>query len=515
MGREVYRARDTRLGSTVALEVPILLLRSKATTVATRSVLLLVALVPAGSAQRDPELERQARNLTGAVFAGSSMDNLRELCDRIGPRVTGTKGHQDTAEWAAAQFRASGIKEVHFEPFTIPSGWQRGWAQSQINSPIQRRLHLETVSWAPSTPPGGVKGEITVITDLSEVNLRSKAGEIKDRIVLFDTERVFADGFNKTYTRLIASYRVFKGLGARAILFNDTVPNNVLGDWLDIDNGQAELQPLPIAEIGMEDYKLLRRLLEEGPVTIGFEYQNQITGPTQVSNVVAEIRGSKKPDEWILVGAHFDSWDLATGCQDNGTGTVMVLEVAKLFAALPHPPERSVRFILWTGEEPGLLGSRFYVKQHVQELDKFVAVLNTDNGAGHPKGWKVEGRKDLKEAMTPIGSTYLRDLSAGAISMEVTFDTDHGPFMLHGIPALDLWVDDPPYAAVHHKSSDTFDKVDPIFFKADTAVVAATAYVLAQLPKPIAPHLDHAAVGEILKKAELDQYLIAHGDWVP
>jgi serine/threonine protein kinase len=137
---EVYRAHDTRLGSTVVLEVLILMLRSKTTSVATISVLLLVAR---SSAQRDPELERQARNLTGAVFAGSSMDNLRELCDRLGPRVTGTKGHQDAAEWAAAQFRASGIKEVHFEPFTIPSGWQRGWAQSQINSPIQRRLHLK------------------------------------------------------------------------------------------------------------------------------------------------------------------------------------------------------------------------------------------------------------------------------------------------------------------------------------------------------------------------------------
>ena len=87
-----------KFGSTVAIEVPILMLRSKTTTVATISVLLLVALVPASSAQRDPELERQARNLTGAVFAGSSMDNLRELCDRIGPRVTGTKGHQDAAE---------------------------------------------------------------------------------------------------------------------------------------------------------------------------------------------------------------------------------------------------------------------------------------------------------------------------------------------------------------------------------------------------------------------------------
>src|ERR1700674_2777011 len=113
MGGEGYRARDTRLGRTGALEAPILMLRSDTTNRAAISVVLLVALVPAGPAQRDPELERQARNLTGAVFAGSSMDNLRELCDRIGPRVTGTKGHQDTAEWAAAQFRASGIKEVH------------------------------------------------------------------------------------------------------------------------------------------------------------------------------------------------------------------------------------------------------------------------------------------------------------------------------------------------------------------------------------------------------------------
>jgi len=489
--------------------------RSKITTIAMTSALLLVAPIPASAAQPDSELEREVRSLAGNIFAGTSMESLRELCDRIGPRVAGTKGYQDAAEWAAAQFRANGIKDVHLEPFTIPNGWQRGWAQSQIYSPIQRRLHLESVSWTPSTPPGGVKGEITVITDLSERNLRSQAAEIKNRIVLLDTERVFADGFNKTYARLIASYPLLKSLGARALVLNNTVPNNVLGDWLDIDNAKAEIQPLPIAEIGMEDYKLLRRLLEEGAVTIGFEYQNQITGPTQVSNVVAEIRGSEKPDEWILIGAHLDSWDLGTGCQDNGTGSVMVLEIAKAFAALPHPPRRSIRFVLWTGEEPGLLGSRFYVKQHVRELDKWVAVLNTDNGAGHPKGWKVEGRKDLKEAMAPIGSAYLRDLSADRISMEVTFDTDHGPFMLRGIPTLDLWVEDGPYEAVHHKSSDTFDKVDPIFFKADTAIVAATGYVIAQMSKPIAPHLDHSAVGEILKKAELDQYLIAHGDWVP
>jgi carboxypeptidase Q len=476
---------------------------------------VFLALATASSAQHDPELEKTTKSLTGSIFAGSSMDTLRELCDRIGPRLTGAKGYEDAAEWAVAQFHAAGIKDVHLEPFTIPSGWQRGWAESRIYSPIERRLHLESVSWSPSTPPDGVKGEIIVISDLSEASLRSKAAEIKGRIVLLDTERVFAGGFNKAYPRLIASYSIFKGRGALALVFNDTVANNVLGDWLDIDNGEAKLQPLPIAEIGMEDFKLLQRLLVNGPVTIGFEYQNKITGPTQVSNVVAELRGSEKPEEWIVVGAHLDSWDLATGCQDNGTGSVMVLEVAKQFAALPHAPRRSVRFILWTGEEPGLLGSRTYAKQHATELDQCVAVVNTDNGAGHPKGWKVEGRDDLKEAMSTLGATYLRDLSAGGISMEVTFDTDHGPFMLHGIPALDLWVDDPPYEAVHHKSGDTYDKVDPILFKADAAVVGVTAYLMAQLPQPIAPHLNHAAVSQILNKAELDQYLIAHGDWVP
>jgi hypothetical protein len=207
------------------------------------------------------------------------------------------------------------------------------------------------VSWAPSTPRGGIIGEIVVVDDLSSEALRAKAAQIKDRIVLIDTEHAFAEGFIKAYPLLSASYRLFKDLGARGLILNDNVPNQVIGDWLDIDNGKAEIQPLAIAEIGMEDYKLLRRLHQQGAVTIGFEYQNQISGPTQVSNVVGEIRGKENPDEWILIGAHLDSWDLGTGCQDNGTGVSMVLESAKAIAALPSPPRRSVRFVLWTGEE--------------------------------------------------------------------------------------------------------------------------------------------------------------------
>ena len=485
-----------------------------------RSRIALVAIVLSASALRgyaqiEAQLQQEAKQVAAAVLAGPSVEKLDELCDRFGARLTGTTAHEQAAEWAAAQFRSAGIQDVKFERITLPNGWQRGWAESYMYAPVQRKLHLETVSWTPSTPPGGVKGEVVVISDISEPALRAQASAIKDRIVLFDTDRVFADGFNQAYAKLIASYSIFKTLGAQALVLPDAVPNNVLGDWLDIDNGTGEIQPLPIAELGMEDALLVRRLLLKGPVTIGFSYENRISGPVSSNSVIAEIRGREKPDEWIVVGGHLDSWDLATGAQDDGTGAIMVLEAARAIAALPHPPRRSIRFALWTGEEPGLLGSRAYVKAHATELDHCVAVVNTDNGAGRPRGWIVEGREDLKAALAELVPIYLKGYGADKVSLETTFDTDQGPFMLHGIPSFDLWVDDVPYNLVHHKSSDTVDKVDPAYFKTDGAIVAVLAYVIAQREQAIAPHLSHAAVSEILKKAELDGYLIAHGDWQP
>jgi Zn-dependent M28 family amino/carboxypeptidase len=184
-------------------------------------------------------------------------------------------------------------------------------------------------------------------------------------------------------------------------------------------------------------------------------------------------------------------------------------------AALGKAPRRSVRFVLWGGEEEGLLGSYAYTQAHKGELAKCVAVLNTDNGAGHPKGWKVEGRADLKQAMQPWSDGLLKDLSGGDLSMETTYDTDHGPFVLQGIPALDLWVDMTKYFEIHHKASDTLDKVDPLEFKAGTAIVAATAYAIAESDKAIAPHIDHAAVREILRNAKLEDLVENAGVWKP
>jgi len=353
------------------------------------------------------------------------------------------------------------------------------------------------------------------VGDVSPEKIKARTEQIKGRIVLIDWEEIFSEGFRKALARLLASYMLFKEAGAVAVIFPDPALNNVLGDSIDLIP-DAKVSPLPMAEICLEDVKLIRRLLAQGPVRIEFEFENRVSGATQVNNIVAEIPGSEKPAEWILIGAHLDSWDLGSGTQDNGTGSVMVLETARAFAALQKAPSRTVRFVLWAGEEQGYLGSRAYIQAHFSELGNCVAVLNTDDGAGHPRGWEVKGRKDVKEAMKPISDYLLKDLGGGELSEAIDFIDDDGMFMLQGIPVLDFLADESHYQEIHHKSSDTFDKVDALNFKAGAAIVAVTAYAVAQQAQPIAPHIGHAAVAEILKKnPDLDFLLTSEGLWKP
>ena len=464
-------------------------------------------------AEQPSDMKPVTDKLAASIYGGPSMATLRELSDGIGGRLTGSPAYVQATEWAAAKFRSYGIENVRLEPFTLDAGWQRGTATGAMLRPMARPLYVASLGWAPSTPPGGVEGAVVSIADVSPDALEARADELKGKIVLLDTVKIYAEGYGKALPRIQAAWPAFEKAGVLAVMTPDRAPNNVINAHAGLWG--SKLVPLPGVELGMEDAKLIQRELERGPVTVHLTVENKTSGEITVNNVVAEIRGREHPDEWILIGAHLDSWDFGTGAQDNGTGSVSVLEVARAMAALGKAPRRSVRFVLWGGEEEGLLGSYAYTQAHKNELGKCVAVLNTDNGAGHPKGWKVEGRADLKQAMQPWSDGLLKDLSGGDLSMDASYDTDHGPFMLQGIPALDLEVDMTKYFEIHHKASDTFDKIDPLDFKAGTAIVAATAWAVAENDKPIAPHIDHAAVREILKNAKLEDMLVNVGVWKP
>lgn len=466
-----------------------------------------------GLAQITPELKETMGRIAGSIFSGPYMETLEELADTIGPRVTGSPAYNRAADWGAEQFRAAGLTNVHFENFTVANGWQRGPARAELVAPITRVLHIEPVGWSPSTP-SDIRAAITLLSNLS-VDAIQKNSQIRDHILLLDVDHLQQSG---DYTpALIIALPLLAKQGARAVLFPDAVPNNVLGDSADIGYGQARVLPLPCVELGMEDNALMRRLLAKGEVQLTLRVDTKVTGPMEIRNVIGELPGREGASgEWVILGAHLDSWDLGTGAQDNGSGTAMVIETARAIHALNHPPRRTIRFALWGGEEPGLMGSTAYVAAHRNsDLSRCVMVVNTDDGTGHPWGWKLHGRTDVRDAMQPISDALLRDYGAANLTTEFSYDTDHAPFLLEGVPVLDLQPSEAHYNEIHHKPSDTFDKVDPVDAKADTAIVAMVTYAMADLEKPLAPHLDHQAVDAMLKKTSMYGYLKALGIWKP
>ena len=464
------------------------------------------------NAQAPPATDAQM--IAGRVFVGGhGMRYLTDLTDKFGPRLTGSSNYNHAVDWAVEQFHAMGIQDVRLEPLPLLHTWKRGEGGGRILAPEERPLHIDALGWSPATPPGGVKGTIYVLDDTHPEHIAKQSAAMRDRVVLLDLPKIRAGYRKDSYQRVVNMFAVpalLQQAGAKGLLLTGSQPSEVATATSLGWNGSVS--PIPAAFIGMEDADYILRKAKTG-VTVEYHYTADVGGPATVNSVVAEIKGSERPDEWILLGAHFDSWDLATGAQDNGAGAAQVLEAARILSSLGKPPRRSIRFALWAGEEEGLLGSRAYVKRHAAELTKCVAVLNTDNGAGDVEGWKTEGRDDLEKALQPFMDQYLAPLGAGKISRELTFDTDHGPFMTAGVPALDMLVDMKQYMEIHHTAGDTIDKVQAVNLNTGTAVLAMTANQLANADQPLGPHLDRAAVEQIIKEKDLDVLLKSLGDW--
>jgi len=206
------------------------------------------------------------------------------------------------------------------------------------------------------------------------------------------------------------------------------------------------------------------------------------------------------------VGGHLDSWQSGTGAEDNGTGVASVMAVAQAITASGLKPKRTMRFILFGGEEEGLLGSIRYVRAHGDEVDKCAAVFITDSGADPPQGWDVFGREDEAAALNRL-APVLSALDATGISNRggLAFATDHGPFLIHGVPSFMLWTSGEKYRALHHKPSDTFDKVDARDLNLGAAVVAVTAFDFANAAA--LPHLNSHDMEEQLRTIKaFDEY---------
>ena len=472
----------------------------------TTALLLITLLSPCVHAQIpvSPETRAEVRQLVGDIMVnGKAYDYDRQLADNVGPRLTGSDNYVHGVAWATDQFKALGLANVHTESFTMASLWEpEVLATGHITAPRLQTLHIYSLGWSPSTPDAGIQGDIVYIPHFTPENVDTLKDKIRGHIVLLDNSSF---GDEPTFVQILKSLDRLATYSPQALLLAGSANGTESATALTFD---GTVSHYPIAQIGLEDELLIKRLLDQGTVTVQFSFKNRIRPTTQVNNVVAEIPGSDLPNEVVIVAGHLDSWHPATGAQDNGTGVATVLDVARAVKSLGHPPRRTMRFILFGGEEQGIIGSTSYVRHHLADMPNIDAVLISDTGAQPALGWYVMGRNDETKALENI-EPLLSGLGSDKTtpSTEFLFQTDHISFDLLGVPTLVLWNSVDKYFKLHHKASDSFDSVVQADLTQGVATTAATAYAIADSAQPFAPHFTPKQIEDMLKEAkQYDNY---------
>jgi len=270
---------------------------------------------------------------------------------------------------------------------------------------------------------------------------------------------------------------------------------------------------LPQIVVAREDGERIARLLASAnPVWADISIPNSVGPAIKSWNVVAEIRGSEKPDEFVVLGAHLDSWELGTGALDNGCNAALVIDALRAIKASGLKARRSIRFILFSGEEEGLIGSRAYATAHRNELDKAAGAVIFDSGTGKTTTFSTGGRKDVIAAALPM----LAPLEAfGVTKAAPTAEsgTDHFDFMLEGVPTFVADQEEANYLENYHATTDTFDKVDFVQLKKNVAEATYFIFALANAETRVGRRLSRAQIEQTLHESHLDQEMKNMGLW--
>jgi len=436
------------------------------------------------------------------------MQNLEYLSDNIGPRLTGSPQLKQANEWTAEVMKKYGLVNVHLEPWTIARSWTRGSARARIIAPAEHPLTIASAGWAPGTN-GVLRGPVVYFDAKTKDDFAKFKGKLKGAIVITQEPQPLSpprpEDSNSELVRPMqpppplkgqppapspfaalqelarARNEFFKNEGVAVVLRDSNKPHALL-NMTGVGGEKFDMGAIPNAFITGEGYRMIWRMLKHAPVTVEIEMNNSFSDkPVDVYNTVGEIRGSEKPDEVVILGAHLDSWDLGTGSTDNGTGSMAVLEAARALAKSGVKPKRTIRFVLFSGEEEGLVGSEKYVEAHKNDLDKVSAVLVHDTGTGRVLTLGLhdnyQDREIVDQVLAPLGELKLLEPS-----MQRSFGTDHASFDEVGVPSFWCVQNGAEYFRTHHSQSDTFDKVWKDDLNQGAQVLAAWAYNTAQLP---------------------------------
>ena len=455
-----------------------------------------------------------ARVAGEGLLRSHAFQYLTELSDDIGARVTGSPSADRAVAWGIAKMNAMGLENVHTEKWQLWRGWTRGTAEAELLAPVRRKLTVDAMGWTGSTPPGGAEGDLVAVNVFDLEHEIKNAAAWKSKVLI----AVHAGQFRGDGAQLFAQFGEFLKVAERAgalTVIGGQGGNRAEGRHLThtgILGFKAEFQ-IPVVSITGEDQGQLERFLAAGKkVRVRFNVQNTFSsGPVESANVVGEIRGREHPEQVFVVGAHLDSWDLGEGTTDNGTGSASVLGAAEAIVRSGQRPRRTIRFVLFTGEEQGLLGSFAYVARHESEMANHLGALVLDNGQGPLAKFQL-GREDLGEAFAPFAD-FLSGFGRYDVDRDAVFETDTGPFILAGIPGINMDQNSPDYKYTHHSAGDTLEAVKPEVLTQNATLMALTAFWIADRPGRFAEPWPKERTARMLVRQHQDGFLKAFHIW--
>ncbi|HEX6084411.1 MAG TPA: M20/M25/M40 family metallo-hydrolase [Thermoanaerobaculia bacterium] len=412
-------------------------------------------------------------------------DHLAYLSDRIGPRLSGSANAEKAVRWTTGQFREWGI-DVRNERVMVPH-WVRGLERGRLVSHDQP-LVLTALGGSIATPANGITADVVEVTSYEELEKLGRA-KIAGKIVYyhssFDMALVESGRAFEAYGKAVQ----FRGVGASraaeygavAAVIRSVATASLRSPHTGSMRYEENKPKIPAAALSTEDGDLIHRLLARGErVRMQLTLTPRTLPDVASANVIAEIRGSERPEEIVLIGGHLDSWDLGTGAIDNGSGCAMIMETMRALKELGLKPKRTIRAVLFMNEENGLRGGRAYFAGAAkrEELHRHVAAIETDAGAAPPTGFittyegnslaAIERRARVLQRIAPMKFTSSKHTGA-----------DTSPLIDAGVPGFGLVPEPRHYFDYHHSAADTLDKVDPKALAQNTAAVAALAWILA------------------------------------
>jgi len=484
------------------------------------SLLLVSSAVGHDSRPRGPAEDgtRPAlARIAGEGFMNSqAFEILIDLSDNVGGRVTGSPESQRSIDWALAKMTSIGLANVHPEKYTMWKGWTRGSASAELLAPVRRKLQVDAMGWTGSTAPNGVDADV-VTANLFDLDEEIKhVDRCRGKIVMMKPEGAPRKSFWLIFAQYGDFLNALHNAGAVAVIGGQ---GGFKAEGLHLTHtgilGFAQDYAIPVVDMTREDQGQLERFLAAGKTPrLHINVQNSLTsGPVETANVVGEIVGREHPEQVVVVGAHLDSWDLSQGTTDDGTGTSSVLAAADAILKSGQHPRRTIRFVLFTGEEQGLLGSIAYTKRHASEINNHLAAIVLDEGQGPINEFQMGGRNDLLPSMDAFADSLVNVRDEIKVTDKCEFGTDVGPFILAGLPGINLNQDSPDYKYTHHSAADAVEAVKADILTQNSTIMALTAFWIADRPDRLASPWTPERTARMLRdKGEYD-FLKAFGLW--